>query len=117
MNNYKTILSALNEAAKTIPKCERFEDVCFNKEHKFFKECQKLLKEYYGKDLSEIGTYIKEMSDYNLNYYKLPNGTVVYLETDEFYETDDVFVYLEQFDKWVKFGMQDHGRFGEECYT
>lgn len=117
MNNYKTILSALSEAAKTVPKCERFEDVCNDKEHKFFKECQKLLKDYYGKDLSEIGTQIKEMSDYNLNYYALPNGTVVYLKTDEYYETDDVFVYLEKFDQWVKFGQQEHGEFSEECYT
>lgn len=52
----------------------------------------KAINEYDGMKFSDIATKLNNISTYNSNYYKLPNGTVVLLETDEFYDTNDIFV-------------------------
>ena len=49
------------------------------------------VREYEGQDLYAIGSPIPEKSFYNHNYYKLPNGTIVFLKNDDF-DWNDVFV-------------------------
>ena len=44
---------------------------------------ESLVSGYEGRDLTEIGVHLPNMSSYNHNYYKLPNGTVVLLQNDD----------------------------------
>ena len=38
---------------------------------------------YVGQNLYKIGTHLAEKSSYNYNFYQLPNGATVLLESDD----------------------------------
>ena len=44
-------------------------------------EC--LVSCYSGQNLAKIGTHLAEKSSYNYNFYQLPNGATVLLESDD----------------------------------
>lgn len=55
-------------------------------------EAMESVSEYDGMKFDEIATILNDISMYNNNYYKLPNGIVVFVHTDEFYEVSEMFV-------------------------
>lgn len=46
-------------------------------------EAEELVRPYVGKTIEEIGIHISDKSVYNYNFYRLPNGTVVLLESND----------------------------------
>lgn len=46
-------------------------------------EAQDLLRPYLGQDLYNIGTLIEDKSSYCYNFYRLPNGTIVLLDSND----------------------------------
>ena len=74
-------------------------------------EAEELVRPYVGKVIEEIGTHIPDKSVYNYNFYRLPNGTVVLLQSNDdcFSEVAVVAGDIEGGNKiWVG-GQQDDG--------
>jgi len=52
---------------------------------------ESLVREYEGEDLEKIGKHLSEISSYNYNFYRLPNGTIILMISDDD-NCSDVFV-------------------------
>ena len=70
---------------------------------------ESLVREYEGEDLEKIGKHLPDISTYNYNFYRLPNGTVILMVSDDD-NCSDVFVVKDS-NKFLVGLQYDNGEF------
>lgn len=70
---------------------------------------ESLVREYEGEDLEKIGKNLPDISTYNYNFYRLPNGAVILMVSDDDNCSD---VYVVKGSNKFLVGLQyDNGEF------
>ncbi len=70
---------------------------------------ESLVREYEGEDLEKIGEHLPDISTYNHNFYRLPNGTIILMVGDDD-NCSDVFV-IKDSNKFLVGLQYDNGEF------
>ena len=70
---------------------------------------ESLVREYEGEDLEKIGKHLPDISTYNYNFYRLPNGTIILMVGDDD-NCSDVYVVKDS-NKFLVGLQYDNGEF------